>query len=242
MINRTYYTPGAVVPADIDSKSPEQIGVFCCFNKGPTPVPFSIVQNETTGDVLVTFEISAFTQTCDCQIQCTTGALAFDDEEEVGSFCPQDTDFKAALSGKTFSDSEPTDLIFWFTDSKGNTVSIQVTSIASVRPIAPLLALVDDPLRDRIEIGVLPLSRTHVDLSDAVTEYQIERYVGHPAAKKLLVDWVRIPTGTHAQRNNRDLVEWDVDVRSGVEHGYRIRFRSTFDQTSRWSDWRTVTP
>ena len=108
-------------------------------------------------------------------------------------------------------------------------------------PAAPLVLKVDDIVQDHIQVGILRLSHTTVDISNAVFQYQIERYVGDPANSKVWIDWTTVPVGTHFHRHGKDLLEWDRDVRPGVEYGYRVRFRSTFDQASKWSAWYSVT-
>jgi len=244
MPNRTFYTSPASVPADIDRLQPELVSVYCCFSKGYTPPPFQISQDEDTLKVKVKFELSPFTETCHCNIECTTGALVYEEDTSVdpsGEFCPADEELEVTLSGVLFKDYEPTDLIFNFTDASGNTTQLIVKSIATVIPIAPLALVVEQTIRDYVQVGVLRLSYTSVNLSEAIHQYQVQRYVGDPANSKLWIDWTTIPTGTHFQRHGKDLLEWDRDVRPGVEYGYRVRFRSTFDQASQWSAWRSVT-
>lgn len=247
MANRTFYTPRTSIPADIDQRL-EMKSVFCCFNKGYTPPPFKLVHTEDDdGQPIVTveFELNEFTQTCRCQIVCSTGALVFEEEieeEPIGSFCPADQEFKVTLPNELFSETNPTELIFNFEDARGNLTALTVFSLIKVAGQTPLTVVVNEGARKHVQVGTPVYSKGFISLRGIATQYQIERFVEHPSNREIWVDWTTIPTTRPFHRGGKDLVHWDRDVQGGVEYGYRVRFRSTFDHESAWGDWRIVVP
>jgi hypothetical protein len=247
-INRTYYTPRTTIPADIDLREDLE-STYCCFNKGYTPPPFQLEhvldeEDNPTGKVKVKFELTPFNQNCNCQIECTTRALVFPEEEEepTGSFCPADTEFEVVLPSVFFSDDAPTELLFTFEDAKGNVTTITVSSLVQVIAQFPLTVVIDEGPRKHIQIGTPVSTSSFYSLFGYATQYQIERYVQHESNRHVWVDWTPIPTAKSFARGGKDLVHWDRDVRPGVIYGYRVRFRSTFDHASRWSAWSLRTP
>ena len=238
---RDFYTAPASVPNDIDSREGLK-STWCCFDKGYTPPPFKLVQDEATGLVTVTFEKTTFTSTCKCRIVCETSALVFDnaDPEEpapVGSFCPADQGFQATLNDIVFSPDEPTVLSFLFQDVKGNESTVEVHSLLTVIPQRPLGLTKTYDNQMVTEVAIPLYSAAFVDLRDVVDQYQIERYEGSPSNRQIFVDW------THTRGyGTRERAHWDRAVRAGVTYGYRVRFRTAFDNPSPWSGWLTVTP
>jgi len=239
-VARDWYTAPASVPNDIDSRDGLK-STWCCFDKGYTPPPFKLIQDEDTGVVTVVFEKTEFTSTCKCRIVCETAALVFNSTPEVpepaGSFCPADQGFKKTLTNLTFSPDTPTVLSFLFQDSKGNESSVEVNSLLTVVPRSPLGLVKAYDLQNVIEVAVPLFSAAFVDLRDIVDQYQIEKYEGSPSNVSTFVDW------THTRGyGTRERTHWDRAVRTGVTYGYRVRFRTAFDNASPWSDWLTVTP
>ena len=243
-ISRTFYTLRTAIPADIDLRTDLESS-NCCFNKGYTPPPFKLEHEEDedgnlTGRVMVNFELNPFTSTCNCLIECTSGALIFtEDEEAIGQFCPPDEDFQVILPSVYFTVTTPSTLIFNFEDASGNRTSIEVNSLVQVIPQIPLTILVEEGPRNHIQVGTPIFSHTQVDLRGAAVQDQVERYTEHESNRQIWVDWTIIPDTKPFHRGGKDLVHWDRDVRSGIEYGYRVRFRSTFDHASQWSAWST---
>lgn len=235
-MNRDYYTSPGSVPNDIDSRK-DLKSIWCCFDKGYTPPPFKLVHDVSQGLVEVQFEQTDFTTTCQCNIECTTDALVFEDLTKLGRFCPADKQFKVTLLDQAFSESAPTEFSFFFEDSKGNETSIKVSTLITVVPKAPMAIVKEDFGRFTAEIGIPLYSAGFVDLRKVVDQYQIERYEGSPNNRTILVDW------THTRAYGpKERVHWDRRLRDGVEYGYRVRFRSSFDDASPWSSWTVVEP
>lgn len=233
-MSRDYYTAPASVPSDIERWEGYR-SFWCCFQKGYTPPPFKIVQNESTGVIAVQFEVTPFAQQCQCQITCVSQALVFDDEvpsDDIGSVCPGDTNYSVTLSGKTFSEDAPTQVNFTFLDGRGNSSAVTVYSLLTVVPRAPLGRVIDDGGVLRHEIALPLYSKSFFDLREIVTQYQVERYIGSPNNRTVLYDWLNAGLwGT------RERVHQVRGIQAGVEYGYRVRFRSTFDHASPWSSW-----
>jgi hypothetical protein len=236
-MSRDYYTPPAAVPNDIEHREGYR-SFWCCFDKGYTPAPFLLEQDETTGLVKVKFELNPFASTCQCQIVCTTQALVFDEaqpEDDLGSFCPADREYVVELSGQLFNANEPTVFAFNFIDAKGNSSSVTVPSLVTVIPQTPLGRVIQDGSILRHEIAVPLYSKSFYDLREIVTQYQVERYEGSPGNRTILYDWTNAGLwGT------RERVHQIRGIRSGVPYGYRVRFRSSFDHASPWSSWLTL--
>jgi hypothetical protein len=239
-MSRLYYTGPGGVPRDIESKTGDwrdYRSFWCCYQKGYTPPPFKL--EHTDGVVRVSFELSPFSETCQCQITCTTQALVFgDDDEELGSFCPGDTNFQATMNGQEFSEDEPTELVFNFIDSQGNTSTITVYSLVTVIPQTPLGRVIRDTDGDREilrhEIAVPLYSQAFFDLREIAVQYQVEQFIGSPNNRRVIVDWTN--TGLWGTRERIHQVR---GIQAGV-YGYRVRFRSTFDHASPWSEWRQL--
>lgn len=231
---RDYYTQPASVPLDIETWEGYR-SFWCCFQKGYTPPPFKIVQDEATGVIKVQFELTPFAQTCQCQIVCTTQALVFDEDspdDDVGSVCPGDQNYEVVLNDKTFSENEPTAVRFNFLDARGNSSSVTAYSLLTVVPQKPMGRVITDGDILRHEIGFPLYSKSFFDLREIVTQYQVERYVGSPNNRTVLYDWLNAGLwGT------RERVHQVRGIQPGVEYGYRVRFRSTFDHASPWSSW-----
>lgn len=234
---RDYYTPPGSVPNDIDSRDGLK-STWCCFDKGYTPPPFKLIQDEETGIIEVVFEKTEFTSTCKCRIVCTTDALVFEDSispNEIGQFCPADTSFKATLVDQIFNTEEPTFLSFLFQDVHGNESTVEVNSLLTVIPRTPLVITKTYDSQSVHEVAVPLYSHSFFDLRDIVDQYQVERYEGSPANRQIWVDW------THTRGyGTRERVHWDRAVRPGITYGYRVRFRTAFDNASAWSEWRTI--
>jgi len=237
---RDFYTAPTSVPNDIDSRD-DLKSTWCCFDKGYTPPPFKLIQDETTGIVTVVFEKTEFTSTCKCRIVCSTDALVFDTTTEtpttVGSFCPGDQGFQTTVKDVVFSPNEPTLLSFLFQDVKGNESTIEVSSLLTVIPLTPLGLTKTYDAQKVNEIAVPLYSKAFVDLRDVADQYQIERYEGSVGNRRIWIDW------THTRGyGSRERTHWDRAVRAGVTYGYRVRLRSAFDNASPWSEWLTLTP
>lgn len=242
MPNRTYYTAPGAVPADIDTRE-DVVSTWCCLEKGYTPPPFKLENDEDNGQVKVVFEPNPFSSTCKCQIECVAEGLAFDGtDSQIGKFCPEDEDFQVVLSSLVFTDGQPTVLAFSFEDVSGNVSTLEIPSIVTVVPKSPLahLSLSDDDRRSHVVVAVPLYSRTFYDLRDTVTQYQIERYIRNTTNKAIWVDWTNVGERHQRLLNLKDRVHWDRDIATGVDYGYRVRFRTAFDNASLWSSWTTA--
>lgn len=242
MTNRTYYTAPAAVPSDIDTRE-DIASTWCCLEKGYTPPPFKLEHDTENDQVRVVFEPNPFSSTCKCQIECVAEGVAFDGTDStIGKFCPEDEDFQVVLSSLVFTSGEPTILAFTFEDVSGNVSSLEIPSIVTVVPRAPIaqLTLSDDDRRTSVIVGVPLYSETFYDLRDVVTQYQIERYVRNPTNKSIWVDWTRVGDRHQRHVNTKDRLVWDRDIATGVPYGYRVRFRTAFDNASLWSEWTTA--
>jgi hypothetical protein len=237
--NKTHYTSPTIIPGDIDSRQDSR-STWCCLNKGYTPPPFSIVQEQDSSVIKVVFEPNPFTQTCQCQIECvaeatgTTSAIP-----DIGRFCPEDEDFEVVLSSQVFSTTAPTLIAFTFEDANGNISTVDVNSIVSVVPIAPMgmISTSDDDRRTHAVVAVPLYSQTYVSLRDVATQYQVERYIRNTTNSHIWVDWTDVGSNTPHELNRLDRTHWDRDILTGVDYGYRVRFRNSFDNASRWSQW-----
>lgn len=236
MPSRDFYTPAGAVPNDIDSRQ-DLKSTWCCFDKGYTPPPFKLVQDESSGLVTVQFELNQFVSTCKCRIVCTSSALVFQDPTQgsVGQFCPADEQFSVTLIDQVFTEDSPSVFNFVFEDAQGNQTSVDVNSLVTVVPKQPLALTKAYGDLYVNEVAIPLYSAAFVDLRNAVDQYQVERYEGSPNNRAIWTDW------THTRGlGNKERVHWDRRVRPGVEYGYRVRFRSSFDDASPWSTWTTL--
>ncbi len=216
---RVYSTAPGSVPNDIDWREGYLAG-RAAFEKGLTPPPFKLEHHESSSVVRVVFEQTELAK-CICEIACQKAGTV------TKPFCPEDEDYSETFTTQVFLEDDATYLSFLFTDALGNQTTIVVPSLLKTIPGVPVTA-VDGA---SILVGVGLASRNGTSLKDAITHYQIERYVRNETNKTLWVDWtpIGLMPGTHTDRN----------VISGVTHGYRVRFRAAFDNPSRWSDWTT---
>lgn len=238
-INRTFYVPPTTIPTDVDARTDVR-STWCCLDKGYTPPPFKIVADQETGVVKVVFEPNPFSSTCNCRIECTTEGTLFDGtDQQVGQFCPEDEEFEVVLASQIFDSGSPTTLAFTFRDVYQNESRIEVPTIVAVQPVgvACLPETTDEDRRRNIIVAVRTFSHTFVDLRPIVVQHQIERYIQTPTNSHTWVDWTDSGPFSSHLRDRHSNVYLDRDVRQGVEHGYRVRFRTTFQDVSQWSAW-----
>lgn len=241
-INNTFYVPPTVIPNDVDTNSAHK-STWCCFNKGYTPPPFQLVADSGSGEIRVVFQKNEFTSTCNCQIECVLEGVGFNDDiGTIGKFCPQDVNFEVILNSQSFSTSEPTLVAFTFEDVNGNVSTIDISSLVAVQPRAPMgmIELTDDDRRTHAIVAVPLYSASFVSLEDSVDQYQIERYIRNSTNSHIWVDWTSVGSPVSHKLTSLDRLHWDRDILSGVEYGYRVRFRSAADNASRWSSWLTL--
>jgi hypothetical protein len=238
-INHTFYVPQTAIPVDIDIRT-EFKSTYCCFNKGYTPPPLRLIADPDGGDIRVVFERNQFTSTCQCQIECVLEATGDVDQiGDLGKFCPEDVGFEVTLRGQSFSSDAPTPLVFTFEDINGNISTIDVNSIAAIVPRAPIgmIEQTDDNTRTHAIVAVPLYSSSIVSVAPYVQQYQIQRYINNSETAHTWVDWTDVGLGQHHKLTQLDRVHTDRDILSGVDYGYRVRFRSEADNVSQWSAW-----
>lgn len=221
-MSRTFSTLATAIPNDIASRE-NTLSTYSVFNKGLSPPPFTIKNDIVLGAVTVVFEKTALAS-CVCEIECQTrGTLT-----TLGPFCPEKQDYVAVFTEQTFLTDQPTTLDFLFTDALGNVSTFPVRSLAKTVPMAPLVAQGGYD----VVYGIPLTSSAAIDLREHITHYQVQRYVQNPYNRHLLVDWTpinRIP-GTHTDRRPP----------RNLTLGYRVRYRTTWDNTTPWSAWSTL--
>lgn len=217
-----YLTSVASIPTDIDTQD-GYISSWIAFDKGRTPPPLKIESIPSLGVVKVVFEQTELGQ-CICEIECQTRGTVVG----IGPFCIEDEDYTAVFTEQTFLDEDATLLSFLFIDPLGNESTLEIRSLAKTIPAPPLAAV----NQGDILVGIPLTGYTGADLSDAITHYQIERYVRNTSNSTLWVDWTPVGRNPNTHTDRRPP--------SGVTHGYRVRYRTTFDNSSKWSGWGTI--
>jgi len=217
----TFYTAQGSAPTGIGNGD-GYLKDWIAFEKGLTPPPFHLKHDTANGIIQVIFEKDTPISKCVCTIKCVY------EEVTIGPFCPEETDYITTFTEQTFLETDPTVLLFSFTDSLGNATSFEVNSLVRVVPVVPTLSSEGST----IYVGVSAVTTGFTDVSDIATQLQVEKYVGNPTNTTTLMDWADIPIPTIADRR----------AIPGVLHGYRVRMRSATDNPSQWSAWSTITP
>jgi hypothetical protein len=225
------------------------------FQKGQIPPVFKIENVPGTNEVKIIFDSEDPNTDCICGIECTTQSIVFPEEEEAEQslmFCPQESGYTYGLTLENKRDDAPSEFLFTFEDALGNITTTRVGTIQFVTPQPPLVMerVDEDPGQffggdtkdDTVHhiVGVPITSWRVTSLLPYARQYQVEYYVDNSGNRKLLRDWTSFVTHTISRFAQTDNVIWNLHVRDGVTHGYRVRYRIDEDDVSLWSSWATV--
>lgn len=237
-----FYTPIVGIPdgfpTDEERALPEQCfdSSVYEFNKGITPPPFTLEPYVEGSGIRIIFEQTDFTTDCVCSIAC----VVTPDLDGI-PFCPKDTKYVLDTRVITVDEGNPVPLEFTFTDGLGNSTILKVNSLIYVKPSPIIRRVAQENTHYYVELGIPLTSISGKQLSDDIYQYQIQEYIGNDKNIRTIVDWT-VPAifsrPVHILKRRDDLIR--KTIRSGVEYGYRVRYRSQYDEASKWSNWVTA--
>jgi hypothetical protein len=200
---------------------PQSATYTSVWTKGVLPVPIGLTYNR--GILRVEFQYDG-TQDCSCQITCT---------EPVGvnvdlNFCPEQVQI---IDIRNIMDGDPFNTVISIRDSFGNISDLPISSVINVNPQAPIVysQRLSSNGFSKNGVAINKMSVNGVQLVNV--QYQILRYVGTTNNYSIWQDW----------SSDTDLSFSDCEVRAGEIYGYAVRYKDKFNDTSKISQWTSVT-
>ena len=231
------------VPLPLDECSEECVnGSIYNFEKGYTPPPFSLTGFDEGGGIRVTFEESVFPEECVCAIECI-GTPNVAVGSDTGVFCPATTNYvyDFTIDTSTISNGDVSLFSFTFVDANGNTSSIDVNSLMYTKPHPISKVVLKENNYYYVELGIPFSSISGKSLIPYVDHYKIEMYQENTSNVSTMFGWSRFgstSSSTHILDRKHGVITRTIN--SGVEYGFRVAYRTIYDEVSLYSDWTTA--
>jgi len=246
MASREYYTAQVAVPQSLPTNTQIPVGseinsACCLFDKGFTSPPFLLTDYSTGNGVRITFEESPFASSCMCSVECIGSPTLTPPDGVSEQFCPASVEHVYDVDVAVVTETEPLGMLFSFLDSLGNTTELVVKSLVYVLPGRLNMYVFQEGSHYFVELGVTYRANSGYDLKPTVHQYQIEEYAGSEESRKVVVDWTNASdrgSPTHILKRRQDIIR--RSLRENVPYGWRIRYRSEYDDASKWSNWVRV--
>ncbi len=233
------------VPLPLDECSEECVnGSIYNFEKGYTPPPFSLTGFDEGSGIRVTFEESVFPEECVCAIECIgTPSVVVGSSTDTGVFCPATTNYVYDLTIDTsvISNGDVSLFSFTFIDANGNTSSIDVNSLMYTKPHPISKVVLKENNYYYVELGIPFSSVSGKSLIPYIDHYKIEMYQENTGNVSTMFGWARfgsISSPGHILDRKHGVITRTIN--SGVEYGFRVAYRTIYDEASLYSDWTTA--
>ena len=243
-----FYVGGAnepIIPLPLDECSEQCInGSVYNFEKGYTPPPFSLTGFDQGDGIRVTFEQNLFSAdtSCVCAIECI-GTPSVVVGSDTGVFCPATTNYvyDLTINTSTINNGDVSLFSFTFVDVNGNTSSIDVNSLMYTKPHPISKVVLKENNYYYVELGIPFSSISGKSLIPYIDHYKIEMYQENTGNVSTMFGWARfgsISSPAHILDRKHGVITRTIN--SGVEYGFRVAYRTIYDEVSLYSDWTTA--
>ncbi len=243
-----FYVSAANIPFDpltlpLNERSEECInGSLYNLDKGYTPPPWSLAGFVEGSGIRVTFEENPFSEDCTCAIECI-GTPSVVVGSDTGVFCPATANYVYDLSidASTIDNGDISTFSFTFIDANGNTSSIDVNSLIYTKPHPISKVVLKENDYYYVELGIPFSSISGKSLIPYIDHYKIEMYQENTGNVSTMFGWARfgnISSPTHILDRKHGVITRTIN--SGVEYGFRVAYRTIYDEASLYSDWTTA--
>ncbi len=231
------------VPLPMDECSEECInGSLYNFEKGYTPPPFSLTGFDEGTGIRINFEESPFPEECTCAIECI-GTPNIIVGSDTGVFCPATTNYvyDLTIDTSTISNGDVASFSFTFVDANSNTSSIDVNSLMYTKPHPISKVVLKENNYYYVELGIPFSSVSGKSLTPYIDHYKIEMYQENTGNVSTMFGWSRYGSSsspTHILDRKHGVITRTIN--SGVKYGFRVAYRTIYDEVSLYSDWTTA--
>lgn len=215
-------------------------GGIATFNKGYTPPPFSVTGFDEGDGIRINFAQDSFVEECVCSIECV-GTPSVSTGESTGTFCPATTDYIYDFAVSSVNSGDITSFSFTFTDANGNEGTLDVNSLIYTKAHTPSRVVLKENDYYYVEIGIPFSSISGKNLRPYIDHYKVEMYEHNTGNAKTLYGWSKFDSfssPTHILDRKHGVIT--TRINSGMEYGFRVSYRSMYDEVSIASDWVTA--
>jgi hypothetical protein len=216
-------------------------GATYTFDKGYTPPPFSLTGFDQGNGIQINFEQSPFIDECTCAIECVGTPSVIDPDSITGSFCPATVNYTYNLAIESVNSGDISTFSFTFIDSNSNTGTLQVNSLLYTKPHAMSRVVFKEREYYYVELGVPFSSISGKNLIPYIDQYKVEMYEGNKDNYNTLFGWSRFSSFSspvHILDRKHGVITKTINT--GMEYGFRVSYRTIFDEESPSSEWITV--
>ena len=212
------------------------------FEKGYTPPPFSLAGFDEGSGIRINFEESPFPEECTCAIECI-GTPSVVVGSDTGVFCPATTNhvYDLSIDISTINSGDVSSFSFTFVDANGNISSIDVNSLIYTKPHPISKVVLKENDYYYVELGIPFSSISGKSLIPYIDHYKIEMYQENTGNVSTMFGWARFgstSSPTHILDRKRGVITRTIN--SDVEYGFRVAYRTIYDEVSLYSDWTTA--
>ncbi len=214
-------------------------GSVYAFNKGYTPPPFSVTGFDEGNGLRINFNQGSGIEDCVCSIDCIGVPSVILDT--TGSFCPAATDYVYDFNLETIDSGDVSTFSFSFVDANGNTSTLDINSLVYTKAQAPSRLVLKENDHYYVELGIPFSSISGKNLRPYVDHYKIEMYEHNTGNAKTLYGWSKFDSFSspvHILDRKQGVIT--TRINSGMEYGFRVSYRSMYDEVSVASDWVTA--
>jgi len=211
------------------------------YEKGYTPPPFSVTVFDQGNGIRINFNQTSGIEECICAIECVGVPSVIDPNNLTGTFCPAATDYVYDFNIDSINSGDVSTFSFSFIDSNGNTGNLEVNSLVYTKAQTPSRLVVKENSYYYAEIGIPFSSISGKNLIPYIDHYKIEVYQGNTGNAKTLYGWSKFnsfSSPAHILDRKHGVVT--TRINSGMEYGFRVSYRSMYDEVSIASDWVTA--
>lgn len=215
------------------------------FDKGPTPPPIKIESRVTSVGVEYSVYFNSFVggdcPSSLCNLTCTNLGITFTQDSNPTvdtTYCLNGEKpayhFSVSFSSSGEREATPTNLSFEFLDSYGNDKTIDIQSIAHIKPLKPNVCFTP---QNKVYVGIAYKTFNEYDLTtDDIARLIIQRskWSSMSEAKTFYIDRLNSDGGFH------DNVFTDTTASVGHVYGYRVSYINKYGEQTLWSDWSWV--
>lgn len=211
------------------------------FEKGYTPPPFSITGFDEGDGIRINFNKASGIEECTCAIECVGVPSVIDPDNTTGVFCPASIDYVYDLSITNLNSGDISSFTFTFIDANGNTGTLDVNSLVNTKAQSPSRVVGKENSHYYVELGIPFSSISGKNLKPYVDHYSVEMYENNTGNARTLYGWSRFDSfssPTHILGRKQEVIT--TKINSGMEYGFRVSYRSMYDEVSIASDWVTA--